>query len=61
MNPATWFTYQTIFGQTQRHMHVGNNAIINNLAFNHFNFHLNIIILSKYVSVQNQISRIKSH
>jgi hypothetical protein len=30
-------------------MHVENHARINNLAFNHFEFHLNIMIKLKFV------------
>jgi hypothetical protein len=31
----------------QRHIHVINHAWINNLVFIHFDYHLNIMILSK--------------
>jgi len=33
-----------------RHMHIENHAMINNLPFNHFEFHLNIMIKLKFVS-----------
>jgi hypothetical protein len=45
----------------QKRTYVENYVRINNLAFIHFNYHLNIMILSKYISVQNQNPRIKFH
>ena len=45
----------------ERHIHVKNHARVNNLAFFYFNYHLNIMILSKWISIQNQNSKIKFH
>ena len=60
MNPVISNPKQTRFGQNKSIL-VENHEMINNLTSIHFDYHLNIIILSKWVLVLNQNLVIKNH